>query len=51
MKKRYNISIDSEIHDNGVKVAGKQRDTFSKWLENLIYREVKKDEKTIQKHS
>ncbi len=35
-KKRYNVCMDEEIHDKGVKKAKKSGRSFSNWIEQLI---------------
>jgi hypothetical protein len=39
MKQRYNITLDPDIHDKGVKLAEKKRRKFSTWIEDLIVKE------------
>jgi predicted CopG family antitoxin len=42
MKKRYNITLDPDIHDKGVKQAIKERRSFSDYIEGLIIKKVSK---------
>ena len=52
MKKRYNITINPDIHKKGVRLAkleSKKQDkyiSFSRWLENLILESESKQNKS-----
>ncbi len=50
-RKRYNISLNIDLHDKSVKAAYKDGYTFSRVIEDLLRERLQKEDKIITKHN
>lgn len=50
-RKRYNISLNTDIHDKSVKSAYKEGYTFSRIIEDFLRERLEKEDKIISKHN